>query len=238
MSVELGQHIRLFRPEGAGPFPAIAQFHGCGGLTPLQFDYAQAAVAQGLIVAVVDSFTPRGIGRVEATATICTGLRLRGRERSADIATTLDWLALQPGVDSARLGVAGWSHGGWSVMEALAHPNPPERVRNLAFVGLIYPYCGLAASTAKKGWGARKPPVFACLAGRDQVVGRRGPLAALARLEADGIGVERLEFPDATHAFDDQFASDPRSQWRPDLACIAHDRYAKAAARALGSMRR
>ncbi len=68
------------------------------------------------------------------------------------------------------------------------------------------------------------------------MVGRRGPLAALARLEADGIGVERLEFPDATHAFDDQFASDPRSQSRPDLARIAHERYAQAAARALDTV--
>jgi len=42
-------------------------------------------------------------------------------------------------------------------------------------------------------------------------------LKALERLQADGVRVATHLFEDATHSFDDDAASDPRTRYRPDL---------------------
>ena len=141
----------------------------------------------------------------------------------------LAWLEGQAWADPRRLAAAGWSHGGWSVMEALAAPGPVSgRLAALDRVVLVYPYAGVLARTARCGWGAYRPKVFACLAGRDAVVGRAGPLRALRRLEADGLEVRALSLPDATHCFDDDCAADPRTRYRSDLAAEAERFYAEA----------
>jgi dienelactone hydrolase len=55
------------------------------------------------------------------------------------------------------------------------------------------------------------------LAGKDQVVGWKAPGKALDRLARDGLSVDRVFFDDATHAFDDDKANDPRARYRLDL---------------------
>ncbi|HWU79674.1 MAG TPA: dienelactone hydrolase family protein, partial [Caulobacter sp.] len=58
---------------------------------------------------------------------------------------------------------------------------------------------------------------WSVLAGKDQVVGWKAPKLALDRLVKDGLVVDQLFLPDATHAFDDDKANDPRARYRPDL---------------------
>jgi len=55
------------------------------------------------------------------------------------------------------------------------------------------------------------------LGGKDQVVGHKLPARALDRLTQDGLKVDRVFYADATHAFDDNKANDPRARYRPDL---------------------
>ena len=57
----------------------------------------------------------------------------------------------------------------------------------------------------------------AILGGRDAVVGSAAPSRTLDRLARDGVQVDLHVFKNATHAFDDDLASDPRSRFRPDL---------------------
>lgn len=221
-AARLVPHLRVLRPEGGGPFPVVVQMHGCGGMRPLQLAYARAACDAGVAAVVVDSLLPRGIGRRAAQLTVCTGARLRGAERAVDLLAVLRWLDAQPWADPRRTAAAGWSHGGWAVMEALAAlpPGTPAAETGLSalkLAALVYPYAGALSTTGRRGWGAR-PRVWACLAGRDAVVGRAGPRRALERLAADGLEVEVLHLPDATHAFDDEAPDDPRSRPRPDLA--------------------
>ncbi len=225
----LAPYIEVVRPDGPGPFPVMIQLHGCGGVQPLQRTYAEVARVNGAAAVIVDSHTPRQISRLAAHALVCTGLRLRAFERALDLAAALDWVMRQSWADGARIGAAGWSHGGWTIMDALA-----DRREALSILGrvraaaLFYPYAGPLARTASQGWGERRPKVFACLAGRDRVVGRRAPRRALARLEADGLEVEVLDLSEATHAFDDDAASDPRTVFRQDLASEARSLYLKA----------
>ena len=217
----LTPHMQVVLPEGRGPFPVVVQMHGCGGLQPFQARYAQCARAVGVAAVVVDSLAPRRIGKREAQLTVCTGLRLRGLERSIDLLAVLGWLDTQPWADTGRVAAAGWSHGGWAVMEALVGPAPGSgsrrRIAALRGVVLVYPYAGPLTRTAALGWGDNRPDVHACLAGRDAVVGRAGPLRALDRLSADGLKVNLLQLDDATHAFDDDEADDPRTRFRADL---------------------
>lgn len=233
MTPDLTAHLQVIRPDGPGPFPVVVQMHGCGGVQPMQRRYAEAARAAGVAAVILDSLAPRGIGRREAMATVCTGMRLRGAERAHDLTAALDWLEGQAWADSSRLAAAGWSHGGWSVMEALAAPAPHSALARLQLAVLIYPYAGPLSRTARGGWGPHRPRVLACLAGRDMVVGTRAPRRAIERLQADGLDVDLLHLPDATHAFDDDDAIDPRMQYRPDYEALLQDRYAAALAAAL-----
>ena len=58
----------LFRPEGAGPFPAVVALHGCeslisraGKLRPHLADWGERLAAAGLAVIFPDSFGSRGL---------------------------------------------------------------------------------------------------------------------------------------------------------------------------------
>lgn len=234
----LVSHLKVVRPDGPGPFPVVVQMHGCGGVQPMQDRYAETARAAGVAAVIVDSLAPRGIGRREAQLTVCTGVRLRGAERASDLLAVLQWLEAQPWADMQRVAAAGWSHGAWAIMEALA-AGPvagaavESRVAALKLVALFYPYAGPLARTRRHGWGEARPKVIACLAGRDAVVGRIAPRRALERLQADGLDVRILDLPEATHCFDDENASDPRSLYRPDLSAEARLFYAAGLAEAL-----
>lgn len=225
----LAAHSRVFRPEGPGPFPTALILHGCGGKTPFLEAYAQVAVAAGWAAVVVDSLAPRGLTPLDAKLTVCTGVRLRGSKRAADVFGMLAWLQAQAWADASRIFLAGWSHGGWTIMDAFALGDRAAAVTGLADADpaglrravkgalLVYPYAGYPALTTRLGWGQVAPPVWSVLAGRDQVVGWKAPKLALDRLAKDGLAVDQRVLPDATHAFDDEKANDPRARYRPDL---------------------
>ena len=226
---EVARHSRVFKPEGPGPFPVALILHGCGGKTPFLEAYARTAVAAGWAAVVVDSLKPRGLTPLDAKLTVCTGLRVRGTKRAGDVFAMLAWLEGQAWADPARVFLAGWSHGGWTIMDAYALGErapmitgladaAPERLRR-AVKGalLVYPFAGYPALTTRHGWGERAPPVWSVLAGKDQVVGWKAPKLALDRLARDGLSVDQMFLPDATHAFDDDKANDPRARYRPDL---------------------
>lgn len=228
-AARLEPHLDVVMPDGTGPFPVSLQFHGCGGIFPMQREYAEAARDAGVAVVIVDSFAPRGIGALEARAAVCTGLKFRGAERATDVLAMLDWIGGQPWVDTRRISAAGWSHGAWALMEALTGAALP-----LTCVSLFYPYCGPLSHTASRGWGANRPRVYACLGGRDLVVGRTLPERALRRLRTDGLDVRSILLEEATHGFDEDMKGDPRVRYRPDLAEIARGFYVEALTESLG----
>ncbi|USQ95838.1 dienelactone hydrolase family protein [Caulobacter sp. RL271] len=226
---QVARHSRVFKPAGLGPFPVALILHGCGGKTPFLEDYARTAVAAGWAAVVVDSFKPRGLSPLDAKLTVCTGLRVRGGRRAADLFAMLAWLDGQAWADPSQVFLAGWSHGGWTIMDAYALGEraaaitgladaAPERLRR-AVKGalLVYPFAGYPALTTRHGWGEGAPPVWSVVAGKDQVVGWKAPKLALDRLARDGLVVDQMFLPDATHAFDDNKANDPRARYRPDL---------------------
>lgn len=211
---EIGAHAKLVRPEGPGPFPVVVQLHGCGGQGQNQLRWAEEAARVGWAAVALDSYGFRGIARPEAVATICTGLRFWGRERAGDLYAGLEWVRRQPWADASRLVAAGWSHGGWTVVEAMAL-RPEQRARTTKLEGLpeaplaglagaflVYPYLGVAALAPRQGLRHRAP-IQAIVGGRDVTVGSSVPLRALNALRAKGAEVEVELFETATHDFDE-----------------------------------
>jgi dienelactone hydrolase len=113
-------HGLLMKPDGIGPFPAIVALHGCNGLfkggtlVAREAAWAHLLTSHGYVVLFPDSFGPRDVtsdceGRVRAWA-----------ERSYDTYGALRYLQAQPFVIGERIGLMGWSHGGGTVIFAIA----------------------------------------------------------------------------------------------------------------------
>lgn len=216
----LAEHFEIFMPEGAGPFPVVLMLHGCGGPRPFLNDMAKVATRAGAAAALVDSFSPRLITRNAAYATVCTGARLRGRERAGDLYAAMAWLRRQPWADAHRIIAAGWSHGAWTIMDGLALRSGDEMrratgIRDLSaepLAGLTgsflaYPYAGPTSFAGRRPW-RMAPKSVAITVGRDAVVGYTRPRAALTRLRDHGMPIEMVHFADATHAFEDAHTTD------------------------------
>lgn len=229
----------VMKPDGPGPFPVVLQMHGCAGSQPFQKHYAVEAVKAGAAVVIVDSLKPRGMSRLDGSLFVCTGTTLRGAQRAADLYGVIHWLKGQSWADSSRIVAAGWSHGGWTIMDAMAQGEGAARMTGLTDAGpdllrgvrgtfLVYPYAAYPSLTTNQGWAGRQPKVFAVLGGKDAVVGWKHPQRSLDRLKRDGLSVDVLMLPEATHAFDDDAANDPRTRYRPDLSAQARTYYVNA----------
>lgn len=230
----LEPHYTLRHPQNtAGSTPVVIMLHGCGGPRPFITDMADDAAAAGATAIVVDSFAPRRISRVAAFATVCTGARLQGRERAGDLYATVAWARRQPWADASRISVIGWSHGGWTIMDALSLRTGEEMRRatgledlegepleGLAATMVVYPYTGVGTYTGRREWRIA-PHSTAIIAERDYIVG--SSRAALERQRSRGAPMDIVLFENATHAFEDQHAEDPRVRYNPAATAREHD---------------
>lgn len=240
----LSEHVEMLRPgvgivrPGAvdGPVPAIIFFHGCGGERPMHLAHAEAIADAGFAAIIVDSFEPRGIGRFAAMTQVCSALRLWGQERTADVFAALEIARETDGVDAERLVLAGWSHGGWTLLDAMSFAGEGVRPPSLTdgetgFDGVarivpIYPYCGFPARASGR-IGPGLPPVEMILAERDRVA-PRGDCERLARQAvAAGADITFDVWEGVTHAFDDTDAPalDPRMTYDAEAAARLRARF-------------
>jgi dienelactone hydrolase len=224
----------VHRPPGSGPYPVLIQLHGCGGKKPFQGDWAQVAKAAGWAAVVVDSFRHRGIGSLQAYATVCTGLQLWGRERAGDLFAAMRWVRGQSWADPDCIVAAGWSHGGWTVLDAMAlAPGadaeaatrlsglPEEPLAGLAGAFLVYPFAGPVSVARQRGLRVDAAP-FAIAGTNDSIVGGRSLARALQAMPTRGQPIAVEVFEGATHAFDEPGAKDVRVRHDPALTRRAH----------------
>jgi dienelactone hydrolase len=127
----------LARPSGPGPFPAIVQLHGCGGLEAQSYRWARWFADHGYVALVVDSFGPRKVkgdcrsGPDEPPVTA----------RFDDAFGALQYLQSLPEVKPDRIAAIGWSQGGVYAMSVINGPSL-ERARRR---GVALPSPGFAA---------------------------------------------------------------------------------------------
>lgn len=207
-------------PEGDGPYPVALMFHGCGGTHNATRLWAERFAKQGYATVVVDSLAPRSIDHETAMAEVCQGRLLRGDERSADILIALNWLQTQGWADADHVLLSGWSHGAWSILDALSRDltNPDDLPisltslptidtgGNVSFDGvrgtiLFYPYCGDFSRATKMGLNAQ-PKTLLLLAGEDSVVSMDECNSFASGQAAAGWDVSTQIFPGADHGFD------------------------------------
>lgn len=187
----LKRYSRLVLPDGRGPFPGLVFLSGCRGVSSTQRHWARRLRVLGYAVLIVDSMTPRGL-----RGGVCgDGGRLHPWRRAFDAWWGYRLLVRHPRIDPGRIGLMGWSHGGWTALEALSPRRAPARGGFKAAI-VLYPYCGDGVAVQKK------VPLLMLLAGRDDWCPPRDCVRAARRLKAAGALVEVIVFHRARHAFD------------------------------------
>jgi dienelactone hydrolase len=148
---------QLYRPAGRQRLPAVAIFHGCGGVGMNNTRMAQLLQGWGYAALVVDSFSARNLKDV------CGHnwpTQADAEKRAHDIDAALAWLAAQPFVDPGKLAFMGYSYGGGvaalrALVPAEASTNAPARAAIL-----VYPDCALADALGPK-LAVRQPTLIA-----------------------------------------------------------------------------
>ena len=238
----LEPRVEVFGPDDDLPRPAVLLFHGCGGVREHMRQYARTASAAGLRAFVIDSYAPRGWTRAFGLAFVCSGLAFRGAERSGDVLAAAWGVAQRPDVQDDRLCLAGWSHGGWAIMDLMTMPlarpgeagladasaKPLDGVKSLF---LCYPYGGIGALSRVRPW-VRGPRALAVICARDHVTSQADAekLYGAARRAGTPLEIWRVA---GTHAFDEP-GTGGVMRYDKALAEEAHDRFRKLLVDSLG----
>ncbi len=180
----------LYRPGGAGPFPAVVLAHTCGGVSEQTEMWAKRLVSWGYVVVAPDSFGPRG------EKNVCSkGNAVSGNMRVADVAGALDFLNAQPFVQRGNIGLIGHSHGGWTTVRAVQKSYGLAQ-RGLKAAVAYYPLCSAGFDTHVD------VPLLILIGDKDDWT----PADNCRKLQAAGFDrpefVEATYYPNARHSFD------------------------------------
>jgi dienelactone hydrolase len=132
-----GALAELHLPAGAAPVGAVVVLHGCDGIEPHYRQWAQRLTDWGYAALLIDSFGPRGFREV------CNrGLLVPPEAQARDAFDGAAYLRAARQVRAQRVGVIGFSHGGWAVLKAVLaglvrRPNEPAFAAAVAY----YPGC-------------------------------------------------------------------------------------------------
>lgn len=127
----------LYVPPGPGPFPAMVILHGCDGIGRHYRIWARTLRAWGYVAMLVDSFRPRGVNNV------CNhGMVVPPLAQAQDAFAAAGYLRGLPNVRADRIGVIGFSHGGWAVLKAvLADTVHQDQAQAFVAAVAFYPGC-------------------------------------------------------------------------------------------------
>ena len=136
----------LFKPAGAGPFPAVVYMVGCGGIDspPIRAQQKTAIdhmLAKGMAILIVDSFTPRNEPKG-----VCANLDGEKASQyfargSNDALAAVALLKAMPEIDAKHIFLIGFSLGAISSLQAVDSKNAASRDSGVAGVVAYYPFC-------------------------------------------------------------------------------------------------
>ncbi len=136
----------LFKPAGAGPFPAVVYLSGCAGLGPPPEVQQEKVViehllSKGVATMIVDPFTPRGemeglCSKVDEKTFVQYASR-GGNDALAAVAV----LKGMPEIDPNRVFLQGYSWGAISSLFAIDSATPLKHDTKVAGVIAYYPFC-------------------------------------------------------------------------------------------------
>jgi len=202
--------MAIYKPEAAGPFPALVLQHQCGGLADKSWtnvailNWAKAAVQRGYVAFIVDSLGPRGVDSV------CLGPKgninpLRGVR---DVLQAAEHLRKFDFVDKKRIAVAGYSWGAGNAALAsskLYGTALSSGERPAAFIA-FYPPCATMKTMSGQPWeavnGDIDRPLLVLMAEKDNETPPQECVPKLEAAKAAGAPVEWHVYPGATHCWD------------------------------------
>lgn len=196
----------LYKPDGAGPFPAVVMMHGCAGmltksgkLRAREAFWTEFLVGQGYVVLAPDGFNPRGFHSMCKT---------RDRpldpfaDRPYDAYGALAWLQAQPYVRADRVVLIGWSNGAMAALATLAadaphRPKPPKAGFRAGIA--FYPGC---IKLGRTGGYTPSAPMLLLVGLKDDWTLPRPCFDLVRSANARGASMEIEGYEGAYHAFD------------------------------------
>jgi dienelactone hydrolase len=137
IDLALRPHDRLYRPNGAGPFPVMLFFHGCSGPTlSHEEDWAAFYNGIGVVLLSVDSYSGRGLAWEE----VCDFKKMTPWQRAGDVLATVGHVRTLDFVDQDAIYLTGFSHGAGSIWSTLVNGSEKSAPVSLA----EWPQDGLA----------------------------------------------------------------------------------------------
>ncbi len=204
--------MALYKPEGAGPFPAVVIQHQCGGLRSATgawqnmaiLDWAKEAVSRGYVALVVDSLGPRGVDSVcqgaKAGVNFPRGVR--------DALQAAEHLNKQPYVDKAQIHFAGFSWGAMVGVMASGSSwgNALQAGTRFRSVVAFYPGCFDIRPASGPSYPVVQQdidtPLLVLMGQADTETPPQECTARLEPLKAAGKPVDWHVYPSATHCWD------------------------------------
>jgi dienelactone hydrolase len=186
-----GAPAELTLPAGAAPNAGIVVLHGCDGVGPHYRLWAAQLARWGYAALLVDSFRPRGFGEV------CNrGSLVPPEVQARDAFDAADYLRGRADFHIGRVGVIGFSHGGWAVLKAVLagvarrSDEPPFAAAVAYYPGCDPPGSALETDTLILiGGGDDWTPAVRCERWRE-----------LARV--NGHALQMKVYPGAVHGFE------------------------------------
>jgi len=204
--------LRLARSSGR--LPVVVLQHGSGGMATNIEMWARELNKIGVSTFALDGFTGRGLTEVNTNQALLGRLNL-----ILDIYRALDVLANHPSIDRARIALMGFSRGGQATLYASLKRF--HRLWNTSGIGFaayvpFYPDC---MATFLSDTDVVDRPIRIFGATRDDY----NPIAAchayVERLRAAGADVDVIEYPNASHAFDNPLGAQP-AMLRPGFQSV------------------
>lgn len=191
----LDQRHVLYVPNNSTRSPAILILHASTGIEKVNYDWATRLKDRGYVVYMIDSFKPRGWEDRSSA-----GWEKATQAQLEDVLPAFEYLRQLPFVDASRIGILGFSMGGFDVLKVMeANPDPVQRWHNLPFkaAASFYPVCHRIAA------GTRLRKSSKLFIGEDD---DRAPTSDCIRLIKDSHSSENpvsiLIYPNALHGFD------------------------------------
>jgi dienelactone hydrolase len=196
--------IKVMKPEGAGPFPAVVILHDCSGLGPRSSGgpgrWARELLRQEYVILIPDSFSTRGHADGVCRNPSPSRNEVSPARRVRDAQEALAYARSLPYVDGAHVGVMGGSHGGSTTLATMVDPRS-------GFVAAIalYPGCGARYGDWRPGTAGVYKPVapLLILSGELDDWTPAEPCRQLAKRSREaGYPVAIKVYPEAHHSFD------------------------------------
>ena len=197
----------LLRPERAQePMPCVIALHGSAGWRGHHHEHMVRWLEQGIAVLRVHSFEARQVKDVIADQMAVTLAMMM-----ADAFASLKLLQAIPAIDSANIGLAGWSLGGsvtlYAALESLAEKLAPAGGRFNAHLA-FYP----AAHIIPEEMRWHDAPLLVLTGKADDYTPAHYIEKLAPLMRAGGAQIEVVYYDDAHHSYD---SPDPLT-WMPD----------------------